>query len=71
VLNDFSKLTGGQRDFVVGISAVPDILRGYANALAMQYEVVYKRPENAKNVKALQVGTAKGMKVHASGFPPQ
>ena len=71
VLNDFAKLTGGQRDFVVGISAVPDILRAYANALAMQYEVSYKRPENAKNVKVIQVGTRPGLKVHASGFAPQ
>jgi hypothetical protein len=71
VLNDFAKLTGGQRDFIVGISAAPDILKAYANALAMQYEVVYKRPENAKSVKAVQVGTRQGLKVHASGFAPQ
>lgn len=69
VLNDFAKLSGGQRDFVVGISAVPDIMRAYASALAMQYEVVYLRPENSK-VKVIQVGT-RGYKVHASGFPPQ
>lgn len=71
VLNDFAKLTGGQRDFIVDISAMENILKAYANALAMQYEVVYKRPENAKTVKAIQVGTRQGLKVHASGFPPQ
>jgi hypothetical protein len=71
VLNDFAKITGGQRDFVVGISAVPDILRAYANALAMQHEVIYKRPENARNVRVVQVGTRPGLKVHASGFAPQ
>jgi hypothetical protein len=71
VLNDFAKLTGGQRDYVIGISAVPDILKAYANALAMQYEVVFQRPENAKNLKSIQVGTRQGLKVHASGFPPQ
>ena len=71
VLNDFAKITGGRRDFVVGISAVPDILRAYANALAMQHEVVYKRPGNARNVKVIQVGTRPGLKVHASGFAPQ
>ena len=71
VLNDFAKITGGQRDFVVAISAVPDILRGYANALAMQHEVIYKRPENARNVKVIQVGTRPGLRVHASGFAPQ
>lgn len=71
VLNEFAKASGGQRDYVVGISAVPDILKAYANALAMQYEVVYKRPETAKAVKQVQVGTRQGLKVHASGFPPQ
>ena len=71
VLNDFAKMSGGQRDYVVGISAVADILKAYANALAMQYEVVYERPENAKNVKVVQVGTSTGLKVHASGFAPQ
>ena len=71
VLNDFAKLTGGQRDFIVDISAMENILKAYANALAMQYEVVYKRPENAKTAKAIQVGTRQGLKVHASGFPPQ
>lgn len=72
VLNDFSKLSGGRRDFVVGISAVPDILRAYANALAMQYEVVYKRPESNKPPQVLQTGTLlQNVKVHASGFAPQ
>ena len=70
VLNDFSKASGGQRDFVIGISAVPDILKAYANALAMQYEVVYKRPENAK-AKVIQVGTRQGLKVHASSAAPK
>ena len=71
VLNDFAKLTGGQRDYIVDISAMENILKSYANALAMEYEVVYKRPENAKNVKAIQVGTRQGLKAHASGFAPQ
>jgi hypothetical protein len=71
VLNDFAKQTGGQRDFIVDISAMENIMKSYANALAMQYEVVYKRPENAKNVKVIQVGTRQGLKIHASGFAPQ
>ena len=72
VLNDFAKLSGGRRDFVVGISAVPDILRAYANALAMQYEVVYKRPESNRPAQVLQTGTLlQNVKVHASGFAPQ
>ncbi len=71
VLNDFAKLTGGQRDFIVDISAMENILKAYASALAMQYEVTYKRPENAPPVKAVQVGNTKGLKIHASGFAPQ
>ncbi|HEY2431105.1 MAG TPA: hypothetical protein VGI12_00430 [Vicinamibacterales bacterium] len=73
VLNDFARLSGGQRDFIVDISAMENILKAYANALAMQYEIVYTRPENAKNVKAVRVGTApeRKLKVHASGFAPQ
>jgi hypothetical protein len=71
VLNDFAKGSGGQRDFVVGISAVPDILKGYANALAMQYEVVYKRPEGGKPAKVIQVGTRAGLKVHATSAAPK
>ena len=71
VLNDFAKATGGRRDYVIGISAVPDILKAYANALAMQYEVTFKRPETAKEVKQIQVGTRPGLKVHASSAPPK
>jgi hypothetical protein len=72
VLTEFAKLSGGRRDFVVAISAVPDILRAYANALAMQYEVVYKRPDSNRPPQALQTGTLlQNVKVHASGFPPQ
>ena len=71
VLNDFAKATGGQRDFVVGISAVPDILRAYANALAMQYEVVFRRPETAKPAKEIKVGTRQGLKVHATSVAPK
>jgi hypothetical protein len=70
VLNDFAKMSGGQRDFIVGISAVSDVMKAYASALAMQYEVVYLRPENTKP-KVIQVGNTRGFKLHASGFPPQ
>jgi hypothetical protein len=71
VLNDFAKASGGQRDHIVGISAVEGILKGYAEALTYQYEVVYKRPESGKP-KVIQVGTPRqGIKLHASGFAPQ
>jgi hypothetical protein len=71
VLNDFAKASGGQRDFVVGISAVPDILRAYASALAMQYEVVFQRPDTAKAAKDIRVGTRQGLKVHATTAAPR
>lgn len=72
VINDFAKATGGQRDFIVGISAVGAILKGYADALAAQYEVVYKRPESNKPTQVIQVGTVlQNVKMHASGFAPQ
>ena len=72
VINEFAKASGGQRDFIVGISAVANILKGYADALAAQYEVVYKRPESSKPAQVLQTGTLlQNVKVHASGFAPQ
>lgn len=72
VLNDFAKLSGGQRDFVVGISAVEGILKGYADALVYQYEVVFKRPEGKKEPVVIQVGTPRqGVKLHASGYAPK
>jgi hypothetical protein len=72
VINQFAKVTGGQRDFIVGISAVEGILKGYADALTYQYEVVFKRPESNKVPKLIQMGTVRqGVKLHASGFPPQ
>jgi hypothetical protein len=72
VLNDYAKLSGGQRDFIMGISAVEGILKGYADALTYQYEVVYARPESNKPARMVQLGTVRpGVKLHASGFPPK
>jgi hypothetical protein len=72
VINDFAKATGGRRDFIVSISAVGSILKTYADALAGQYEVVYKRPESNKPAQVIQVGTLlQNVKTHASGFAPQ
>jgi hypothetical protein len=72
ILNDFAKATGGQRDFIIGISAVEGIFKGYADALTYQYEVVYKRPESKKPTVVTQVGTTRqGVKLHASGYAPQ
>jgi von Willebrand factor type A domain len=70
MLNNIAKITGGERQFIVGISASQDILKQYADVLASQFEVVYDRPEN-KSAKVIQVGARGGLKLHASAFPPQ
>ena len=73
LINDISKNTGGQRDFIVGISAAEDIMKRYADALTYQYEIVYKRPEGKKTPQVIQVGLAREgkHKIHASGYPPK
>jgi von Willebrand factor type A domain len=72
VLPNFTKSSGGQREYIVGISAVEGLLKSYADALTYQYEVVYKRPESNKPAKVIQIGTPRqGVKLHASGFAPK
>jgi hypothetical protein len=72
-LDQFTKNSGGKRDFIVGISTVPEILQKYADALTYQYEVVFKRPEGKKPPEQIQVGLARQGKyeIHASGFAPK
>jgi hypothetical protein len=72
-LEQFAKNTGGKRDYLVGISAVPQLFQKYAEALTYQYEVVFKRPEGKKPPEQIQVGLARQGKfqIHASGFPPK
>ena len=70
VLNALTRSTGGQREFIVGVSAIETMLKRYADALTTQYEVTYKRPEGKAQV--VQVGTVRqGVKLYASGFAPQ
>ena len=70
VLNTFSKNTGGDRQFIVGQSAIETHLKNFADALTSQYEATYKRP--AAKAQAVQIGTTRpGVKLHASGFAPQ
>jgi len=72
VINELARITGGRRDFIVGISALAAILKGYADALAGQYEVVYKRPESNRPTQILQTGTLlQNVRLHASGFAPR
>ena len=70
MLQDFSKATGGTREMINAQSAMADILTQWADALTYQYEIIYKSPN--KSPKVVQVGTTRqGVKLHASGFPPQ
>jgi hypothetical protein len=70
VLNALTKNTGGNREFIVGQSALVTVLRSYADALTAQYELTYKRP--GKSAQVVQVGTTRqGIKLHASGYAPQ
>ena len=73
VLDEFAKNTGGKREFIVGISAAESIMKGFADALTYQYEIVYKRPESRKEPQLIQVGLAREGKheIHASRFPPK
>jgi VWFA-related protein len=70
VLNALTKNTGGNRELIVGQSALVTVLKSYADALTSQYELTYKRPN--KSAQVLQVGTTRqGLELHASGFAPQ
>jgi hypothetical protein len=70
VLNVLTKNTGGDRQFIVGRSAIETHLRNFADALTSQYEATYKRP--GRNAQAVQIGvTRPGVRLHASGFAPQ
>jgi VWFA-related protein len=70
VLNVLTKNTGGDRQFIVGQSAIETHLKNFADALTTQYEATYKRP--AAKATAVQIGvTRQGVTLHASGFAPQ
>jgi len=43
VLQAFAKNTGGNRQMIVGQSAIAGLLKTYADALSYQYELTYKR----------------------------
>jgi VWFA-related protein len=71
VLGQIAKNTGGHREFIVAESAIETYLRQYADALAGQYEVTYKRPAGAR-ANVVQTGTTRqGARLHASLFAPE
>jgi hypothetical protein len=71
VLTQITKNTGGHREFIVAESAIETHLTSFADALAAQYEVTYKRPEGPRP-NVVQTGTTRqGTRLHASLFPPE
>jgi hypothetical protein len=72
VLNQLSKASGGNREFIVGVSAMETILKRYAEILTSEYEVSYARVDSSKPAQEVRIGTTRtGVVLHASGFPPQ
>ena len=72
VLDVLTKNTGGRREFIVGQSAIENVLKSYADMMTSQYEVSYKRPAGTTNVQTVQVGVARpGLKLFATVWAPQ
>jgi hypothetical protein len=72
VLNRLTEISGGRREFIIGPSAIKAMLTLYAEVLASQYELTYKRPATSADVQVMQVGTTRqGVKVHATFFAPK
>jgi len=70
VLNAFTKVTGGERQMIVAPSAMPAMLKDYADILTSQYELTYARPSGSGQV--LQVGTTRqGTHPHVTGLAQQ
>jgi hypothetical protein len=71
VLGAITRNSGGHREFIVAQSALEGVLSIYGAAVANQYEVTYKRPDDSRP-KVVQVGTVReGVQLHANGFAPQ
>jgi VWFA-related protein len=70
ILTNLAQLTGGQHEVINTPSGIDPLLQQFADALTYQYAVVYR--SNNKSAKNVQLGTVRqGVKLHASGFPPQ
>ena len=72
VLDGLVKNSGGHREFIVGQSAIMEILKNYADCLNAQYEITYKRPASTKAETMLVITRpALGYKVYGGLFAPQ
>lgn len=72
VLNALTKNTGGKREYINAEPAIPVHLKLFADALAAQYAVTYKRP-SSERPKVVQTGLTRAgpLKLHAGVFAPQ
>ena len=71
VLGAITRNSGGHREYIVAQSALQGVLSIYGAAVANQYDVTYKRPDDSRP-KVVQVGTVReGVQLHANGFAPQ
>ena len=72
VLDQLTRYTGGRREFILASSALENLLKDFAAALAMQYEVVYNRPPTDKPAQEVRIGTTRqGVRVYANAFAPK
>ncbi len=73
VLNRLTQATGGRREFLIGPSAIENMLKTFGDALLSHYEVTYKRPASSAAVKQVDVGMVRrpGLRLHASHFAPK
>lgn len=70
VLNRLVQVGGGRREFIVTQSAIPTLMKDYADSLTSQYEVTYKRPSGKAQI--VQVGVLRdGVKVLSGIAAPQ
>jgi hypothetical protein len=71
VLNRLTQITGGHREFLIGPSAIENMLKRYVDVLTSQYEVTYKRPAASTSAVEVRVAVRAGLKAHSSWFAPK
>jgi VWFA-related protein len=70
LLVDLGKASGGMHDMIDAPTAMPTVLKQWADDLTYQYEITYTR--GGGSAKVVQIGTTRpGVHLHASGFAPQ
>ncbi|HUR21077.1 MAG TPA: hypothetical protein VMZ90_09740 [Vicinamibacterales bacterium] len=70
-LDQLTKDTGGRREFIQSQAGLEVVMKSFADNLLQQYEVHYKRPAGAKPTRVAVGVKRDGLKLYASGIPPQ